>query len=285
MPANYLRIRYNVIMICNMPRTRLKPGPIPLHHQAYLDLRAVLDLGDWRPGDRLPTERELAIEYGCSLITVRRALDELVREGRLERTRGRGTYVTKPPIVRDLVAPMGFMDEMRPLGLRPYTVVVTARTEPAAPAAAAALRIPVGAAVHYLERVRGANGVPFLLEQAYLPFERFPGLLEEDYSTVSLYEVLERRYGCRVTWTRETIAAFVPNSREARLLEMPRSRASLWLEGTAFAVDEPIEFSRTIVSGEWARYSIETTGGRARSAAPISDPGDQEGPKPRLDAR
>jgi GntR family transcriptional regulator len=272
-------------MIFDMPRTRLKPGPIPLHYQAYLDLRAILDSGGWRPGDRLPTERELAVEYGCSLITVRRALDELVREGRLERTRGRGTYVKEPPIVRDLVAPVGFMDEMRPLGLRPYAVVVTARTERTAPAAAAALRIQVGAAVHYLERVRGANGAPFLLEQAYLPAERFPGLLEEDYATVSLYEVLERRYGCRVTWTRETIAACVPSAREARLLEVPQSRASLWLEGTAFDSDGPVEFSRTIVSGERARYSIETTGGRVRSAEPISDPGDPAASEPSPDAR
>ena len=261
-----------------MPRGRLKPGPIPLHHQAYLDLRAALNSGEWGPGDRLPTERELAAEYGCSLITVRRALDELVREGRLERTRGRGTFVTLPPIVRDLAAPIGFTDEMRPLGLRPYAVVVTARTEPAVPAVASELQVPVGAAVHYLERVRGANGVPFLLEQAYLPAGRFPGLLDEDYTAASLYEVLERRYGCRIAWTRETIAAYVPDTREARLLDMLRPRASLRLEGTAFAAEGPVEFGRTVVSGERARYSLETTGGRARSAEPIPD--SQDGAEP-----
>lgn len=252
-----------------MPRKRLEPGPIPLHYQAYLDLRAALDSGEWQPGDRLPTERDLAAEFGCSLITVRHALAELVREGRLERTRGRGTFATAPPIVRDLAAPAGFTDEMRPLGLDPYALVVTARTEPAAPAAAAALHVETGEPVHYLERVRGANGAPFLLEQAYLPARRFPGLLDEDYATASLYDVLERRYNCRVTWTRETIAACIPTAREARLLEIGASRASLWLEGTAFAGEEPVEYSRTIVSGERARYSIETIGGRARSVEPI----------------
>ena len=76
-----------------MARFRLELGPIPLHHQVYLDLRSSLDRREWKPGDRLPTERELAARYGCSLITVRRALGELVREGRIERTRGRGTFV------------------------------------------------------------------------------------------------------------------------------------------------------------------------------------------------
>ncbi len=80
-----------------MARFRLLPGPIPLHHQVYLDLRAALDAGEWRPGDRLPPERELAERYGCSLITVRRALGDLAREQRLERTRGRGTFVTRAP--------------------------------------------------------------------------------------------------------------------------------------------------------------------------------------------
>ena len=73
-----------------MATFQLDPGPVPLHHQVYLDLRAALDRGEWRSGDRLPTERELSGRYGCSLITVRRALGELAREARIERTRGRG---------------------------------------------------------------------------------------------------------------------------------------------------------------------------------------------------
>ena len=56
---------------------RLEQGPVPLHRQVYLDLRAGLEAGEWAPGDRLPPERELANRYGCSLITVRRALSEL----------------------------------------------------------------------------------------------------------------------------------------------------------------------------------------------------------------
>ena len=61
-----------------MARYRLELGPVPLHHQVYLDLVAALDAGEWKPGDQLPTERDLAERYGCSLITVRRALGELV---------------------------------------------------------------------------------------------------------------------------------------------------------------------------------------------------------------
>ena len=78
-----------------MARFQLERGPIPLHHQVFRDLKSALDANEWRPGDRMPTERALAERYGCSLITIRHALGELVREGRIERTRGRGHV--RPP--------------------------------------------------------------------------------------------------------------------------------------------------------------------------------------------
>src|SRR3954466_6242362 len=122
-----------------MARFRLELGPIPLHHQVYLDLTAALDSGEFRPGDRLPPERELAQRYGCSVITVRRALMELTREQRIERTRGRGPYVLHPRIDRDLVEPLSFNQEMQRRGLDAETRLVAARPESAGVAVATAL--------------------------------------------------------------------------------------------------------------------------------------------------
>jgi len=253
-----------------MTRFRLESGPVPLHHQVYLDLRAALDEGAWGTSERLPPERELAARYGCSLITVRRALTELAREGRLYRARGRGTFVRRPPIVRDIAARAGFADEMRARGLAPYAAVVTARLEPAGEAVAEALGVAATTPTAYLERVRGADGVPLLLEQAHLSAERFPGLLDEDFTVTSLYDVLERRYGVPISGTRETITAIVPTAREARLLRLPAPTPSICLEGTALdAEGAPVEHSRTVVSPLHARYFIETTGARARLVEPV----------------
>ena len=85
-----------------MAHYRLELGPVPLHHQVYLDLKAALDGGELKPGDRVPPERELAGRYGCSVITVRRALDELAREQRIERIRGKGTFVLAPRVALDV---------------------------------------------------------------------------------------------------------------------------------------------------------------------------------------
>ena len=141
-----------------MARFRLELGPVPLHHQVYLHLKAALDSGEIAPGDRLPPERELCIRYNCSLITIRRALSELAREGRIERTRGRGTYALKPRIERDFADTLSFTEEMQVRGLDPRTRLVAARPERADQPVAAALELEPGAPTLFLERLRSADG-------------------------------------------------------------------------------------------------------------------------------
>jgi GntR family transcriptional regulator len=247
-----------------MTRYPLALGPIPLHHQVYLDLRSRLDDGEYRPGDRLPPERELAARYGCSLITVRRALTELAREQRIERTQGRGTQVLHPRIDRNLGGNLSFTQEMHARGLLPQTRLVGAREEPAAEAVANALELPVGAPTLYLERLRLASGEPLLLEQVRLPAERFPGLLESDLEHQSLYDLMAERYEAPVFLVREALEPVLLRSREARLLnQKPRSPALL-VEGVAFtASGTPVEFSRTYVRGDRTRYYVERTVVRA----------------------
>lgn len=241
-----------------MARYQLELGPVPLHHQVYLDLKSALDAGEWQPGDQLPTERELAARYGCSLITVRRALDELSRERRLSRTRGRGTFVTQPVIDRNLQGPLSFADEMRRLGREPETRLVAARPEHASETVAAALRIEPGAPTVYLERLRLASGTPMLLEMVHLPAERFPGLLALDLEHQSLYELLATRYRTPVVRARESLEPAMVPAREARILGLKARSLALLVEGTAFAIDgTPVEFGRTYVRGDLTRYFVE----------------------------
>jgi GntR family transcriptional regulator len=241
-----------------MARYRLELGPVPLHHQVYLDLKAALDAGEWRAGDRLPTERDLASRYGCSLITIRRALSELVRESRLERTRGRGTFVLAPRIDVDFAGALSFTEEMQTRGLDPQTRLVAARPEAAGEAVAAALGLELGSPTLYLERLRLADGEPLLLEQVHLPAERFPGLLASDLEGGSLYDLLTERYGVRVAKAREALEPVLLRAREARLLDRPPGSPALLIEGVASTADgTPIEFGRTFVRGDRTRYYVE----------------------------
>ena len=241
-----------------MARFRLESGPIPLHHQVYLDLTAALDAGEWRPGDRLPTERDLAERYGCSLITIRRALGEMVREGRLERTRGRGTFVLAPRLDIDFSGAQSFTEEMQTRGLDPETRLIASRPEAAGQAVAMALGLELGSPTLYVERLRLAGGEPLLLEQVHLPAERFPGLLATDLEAGSLYEVLTERYGVYVARAREALEPVLLRAREAGLLGTRSGAPALLIEGIASTAEgTPIEFGRTYVRGDRTRYYVE----------------------------
>jgi GntR family transcriptional regulator len=255
-----------------MARFRLELGPMPMHHQVYLDLRRSLDGGTWKAGERLPTERDLATHYGCSLITIRRALSELVHEGRIERTRGRGTTVLHPRIERDFAESLSFTAEMERRGLAPETRLIAARPQSAGEAVAAALALEPGSPTLYLERLRLADGQPLLLEQVHLPAERFPGLLASDLEHDSLYGVLQRRYGTRVARAREALEPILLRAREARLLDQRRRAPALLIEGVAATADDrPVEFSRTFVRGDRTRYYLERAVVRPERGAHVEE--------------
>jgi GntR family transcriptional regulator len=248
-------------------RYRLELGPVPLHHQVYLDLRAALDAGEWQAGEKLPAERELARRYGCSLITVRRALDELSRENRLERIRGRGTFVQPTRIERPLNGALTFTQEMQRQGLDPSTRLLASRPEAASEQVAAALQIEPGSPTIYLERLRLASGTPLLLEMVHLPAERFPGLLATDLEHNSLYEILMTRYDTPVERAREALEPVHLPAREARLLGLTPRSLALLVEGIAYASDgTPVEYGRTYVRGDSTRYYVERAVVRAPQA-------------------
>ena len=254
-----------------MARYRLEIGPVPLHHQVYLDLRSALDAGEYAVGERLPPERDLARLYGCSLITVRRALDELSREGRLQRRQGRGTFVLAPRLDVGVADALSFTEEMERRGLDAQTRLVASRPEAAPEAVAAALPLEPGSPTLYVERLRLAGGEPLLLEMVHLPAERFPGLLASDLERGSLYATLTERYGAPVTHAREALEPVLLPAREARLLGVAPRSLGLLVEGTAFTADgTPVEFGRTYVRGDRTRYFVDrivVRSGTSRSRA------------------
>ena len=231
---------------------------MPLHHQVYLDLRQALDSGEYKVGERLPPERDLAGLYGCSLITVRRALDELSREGRLQRRQGRGTFVLAPRLDVGVADSLSFTEEMQRRGLDAETRLIAARPEAASEAVATALALEPGSPTLYVERLRLAAGEPLLLEMVHLPAERFPGLLASDLEHGSLYALLTDRYGTQVAHAREALEPVLLPAREARLLGVPPRSLGLLVEGTAFTRDDtPVEFGRTYVRGDRTRYYVD----------------------------
>lgn len=233
----------------------------PLYSRVYNELASKLDSGEWKVGDRLPTEAALTKAYDCSLITIRRALDELVRDGRITRKSGKGTFVTVPPVDRELTALTSFTEEMLHLGLDPQTRVISTKITEADDRVAKALNLAVGAPVIYIERLRSAAGYPLLLEQVYLSAARFPGLIGENLDNKSLYDLLVTKFNVPLLGAKETLKPTMLSAREADILGQNRRQPAIEIHLVAFTHgNEPIEYCRTLVRGDRAKYHIEIGG-------------------------
>src|SRR6202021_646549 len=132
------------------------------------------------PGDRLPTEHDLAGWFGVSRMTLRHALAELARRGLVSRAAGGhgGTFVAAPKLEQDLTTLVGFSEQLRRHGMVPGARVLSATVRPAGPAAAAALQVGEDGQAYEIRRIRLADGRPMVLEHSLFPAERFPGLLD-----------------------------------------------------------------------------------------------------------
>lgn len=206
-----------------------------------------------RPGDVLASERALVAELGVSRVTVRHAIEELVDAGMLERTQGKGTYVTGPRVNSRLQL-TSFSREMRARGLHPATHVMGSAEIPADSDIAAHLDIAPGAAVVRVERLRLADGTPMAHEVGYYPSDLFPGLIGEDLS--ALYDVFARVYGVATTSGEQVIRAEAASAEHARVLDIPKRAPLLVQERTTYSHERAMEFAISWYRGD--RYRLHS---------------------------
>ena len=220
---------------------RFAPGAPPKVRSA-LDMDEIERLVAERnlePGDLLPTQAELAALADVSLISVRRALEELERVGRVRRHQGVGTFLSGPRIVSEPGRAGGLLDTLagdhrRPrLGSRVSTLE---RGEPA-PQLARALQLVVGDEVWRLVRVRLLDGRPAIVETAVIPVALAPTLDDtRDRLTGSLYELLAERYGLQDDHEEQYLEVGAASSDERRLLGLAPGAQVVRLRGVSMTL-------------------------------------------------
>jgi GntR family transcriptional regulator len=232
-----------------------RASQIPLYHQVANDIRERIASDQWQPGQRIPSEAELVGAYAASRITIRQALSVLSQEGLVVRERGRGSFVRDPAIIARPSRLTSFTAEMRAKGIRPSSQVRSFTIEAADEDIARHLDLATGEAVLRLERLRHGDGEPIGIQVAWLPAALFPGLLDVDFSSVSLYEELERRYGVIVNDAEETFSASLIDADTAILLSVPVFAAAFRVTRVGRNAGRPIEFTQSILRGD--RYRVQ----------------------------
>ena len=229
----------------------------------YAVKRHLLDfIGSLQAGAPVPTERELAERMQTSRTTVRRALGELVVEGRLVRRQGSGTYVAEPKMTWPLYL-ASFTEQVEASGFTPSAQVLGTQRLAAGADLAQRLQVPPRAAVYKLDRLRLADSWPIAVETSWLPAERFPGLTRLIRTQGSLHALLASQFGIRIRAGDESIETAPATPREAGPLRVDVGTPMLVVSRQNFDSDRvPVEFGRTWFRGD--RVTLVTRLGSRR---------------------
>ncbi|HTI13093.1 MAG TPA: GntR family transcriptional regulator [Dictyobacter sp.] len=238
--------------------TIFRKGPLPRYYQLKEIMREKIRVGDWKPGDLIPSERELSEQYGISRMTARQAITELVNEGLFYREQGKGTFVSRHKITQQLIHLTGFNEDIRARGQRPGTKVLSAQMIPADDVVADHLRIKPGQLIFALRRLRLADAEPLAIEVSHLSFMGCERLLEEDLENNSLYHVLESKYGLVLIEAEQELEAGLIDEDHAKVLGVAVGTSALFTRRTTYTErDTPIEYASSIYCGN--RYIFYTS--------------------------
>jgi GntR family transcriptional regulator len=229
-----------------------------------LTRQRVLELIDQlQVGEAIPSERRLSTDLGVSRLTLRAALDDLVRDGYLERRHGSGTFVSEPKIAQQLTL-TSFSEDMRRRGMTAGSRTIELRETPVG----RALKVSPDSRVVLIRRLRLADGEPMALETLHVPADLVPELSREALENASFYELLEKKYGVVIASGMQSIEPTVTNEEESELLGVPlHSPAFLFERTSRTSTGETVEFVRSLYRGDRYRLVAELSQRRDRPVA------------------
>ena len=241
----------------------LSSSPAPLWFQIAERLRTSIAVGEFKPGDALPSEAEINAAFKVSRTTARASLDRLRQEGLISRQSGRGSIVLKPRVEQPVNQLASFSEDMRRRGLRASYATFSAAIQSASAAAADALGLAAGAQAFRIHRLLLANDEPMGMSESWLA----PAILgarvptPDELDAGSLYEWLGRYSGTRIAGAQEFIEAAVADADMARRLDVRPGAPLLVARRRSRAEDGSlIEYAVMHYRADRYRFSIDLAG-------------------------
>lgn len=216
-------------------------------------------MGAWPHNYKLQAEADLAVNWDVSRGTMRKAIAELVDEGLLRRTHGRGTFVASELLEQALANRMEtFSEDLIRRGI-PFSTDVLAQAIVAADERVAAwLKVPTGTALFLLKRVRYVEGEALIVLHNYVLPSRCIGIETLDFAQLRLFEALEERYQLDVRRGLRTFQAVAADEQVAELLAIPTSAPVMYIEQQSYLADgTPVEVSNLWLRGDRFKLTAE----------------------------
>lgn len=237
------------------------PSPTfsPLYQQIKALITQSLQSGEWKPGELIPSEVELANRFKVSQGTVRKAIDELAAENLVMRKQGKGTFVSTHHEAR---AHFRFLRLMPDEGVPHYpeSKFIEVKRMRAPADVARLLDLKSGDAVIFIKRVQSFDGLPTIVEELWLPGMTFKGLTAERLVEYKgpMYGLFESEFGTRMIRATEKIRAVCAGADDAALLHIAANTPLLASERVSFTYgDKPVELRRGLYSTERHHYHNE----------------------------
>jgi GntR family transcriptional regulator len=218
----------------------------PLYRQIKDFLIASLERGEWRPGDAIPSEGELALRFNVSQGTVRKAIDELAAENLLIRRQGKGTFVSTHDDPRSFYRFLRLLPDDG-VAVSSVSAPFYCQLVKADPAVASVLGLRPGDGVIHVKRLLHFSDQPVVFDQIYLLAEAFKGLNLELLSGGgrSLYSLFESDFGVRMINAEERLRAVSADAESAQYLGVAAGDPLLLVERTAYTYgNKPVEWRR-----------------------------------------
>lgn len=253
---------YNVIILYRQEirqkgLSELKTNEQPIFRQIIERINAGIDSGEFAHGDAIPSEPELCRQFSTTRMTVRRAIDALVNEGKLFRVQGKGTFVSQFELDKTYQK-QGFTSNMLSLGVQPSSEVIQAGQCEADDEVRAGLEMSADEPIFCLKRVRNADQAPIAIERVWISLRRFPRLPEFDYSQRSLYDVLHLEFGLDLAngYSRQRVNAISVTGEDAQTLFQAKKGVGLRIRNIDYdKAHRPFAMADTIYHG--GKYTLD----------------------------
>ncbi|BEU88923.1 GntR family transcriptional regulator [Selenomonas sp. TAMA-11512] len=229
----------------------------PLYQQLKDKLKRKIEAGEWQKGDKIPTELDLSQTYQVSRITVRKALDTLVREGYIVRRSGKGTFINSDKIQRPITGATSFTDICHAMGLEPGAKTIKSVIEPPDDMDKQILGLNASDRIISIERVRTADNVPVSVEISHFK-EEFSFLLNEDLTNKSMYDLIRTKYQIAFDCSRKTIEIVFATYELSKYLNVSRGYPLLLIcsDLVSLETNTNICFNRQYILGDRFRLMI-----------------------------
>lgn len=223
----------------------------PKYEQIRKDLATAIRQGNYRPGEALPSQRELSASYGVTLMTLRQALRLLSDEGLVVQQPGRGTFVAPPKLAYQRRTLRSLSDELRSQGLDVRTELIRLGNRQPPASVGAVLAIPRGQRALRIERLRTVDGTPAAHQVSWVPEPWAESILHVDFTEVTLYAALAEHAGLAISRGSETIRPALATRETARHLRIAHGSPVFRCERITLGIDDsPMVFDRASVTGD-----------------------------------